>query len=350
MSKHIVFFVHGMGRHDATWHRPALNVLTGAFTQYESYQGKSLDDRIEAVPVIYDDRIEVWRTRMAADFKAFRGALLGDLADGGSRTQIERQLDRLEGWIGAGEDPGFAWTHAADVLLYRWMSTLRMAIDVAVAARILARLQEGGFSGWSILAHSLGTSVTHNVLNMLYAGFGDQPPLDPSTTRPRVVLMVANVSRVLQRPGAKVLQTRVRPGYPSTGALCAYYLNARHRLDPFVYPKPFMPDLWPEPGSFSSSAYQHLQPSHIHFSKDALFRVHDVDHYLVNPRVHVPLFRALFGESTIGEAEFSKAKTQFDSAIVSPNIDAARDRLESMLPAPSGGWQMLLGLCKRIAA
>lgn len=350
MAKHVLFFVHGMGKHDATWHLPGLTVLRNAFGDYEAFRGANFDELIDAVPVVYDDLIETWRQRMAADFAGFRAALLGGLdpLDNSRATAVNRQLDKIQGWIGAGE-PGFVWSSAMDVVLYRFFATLAMAIDVTVAKQILEKLKQGNFLTWSVVGHSLGTSVVHNSLNSLYGtGIDGRPPLHPAETRPRAVMMVANVSRVLQRESAKVLEGRVMPGPLSAGRLCGFYLNARHRLDPFVYPSPFNPDLWPDAATFATSAYQHLQPSHIHFEPGDLYKVHDFDHYLTNPRVHVPLFRALFGASLIPDAEFATVKTQFDAAVLSSNVDRARDKLEALLPAPSANWQKLIELIKRL--
>ena len=202
---------------------------------------------------------------------------------------------------------------------------------------------------WSVIGHSLGTSVVHNALNTLYSSPVDgEGPLHPAETRPRTLMMVANVSRVIQRPGAKVLESQVQPGPVSAERLCGFYLNVRHRLDPFVHPKPFQPDLWPDAATFATSAYQHIQPSHIHFDPEAITRVHDFDQYLKNPRVHVPLFRSILGDVLIPDAEFQTTRQQFDAAVVSSNIDLARQRLEARLPAPTGGWQVLIGLFRRI--
>jgi hypothetical protein len=350
MDKHIVFFVHGMGTHDATWHEAGVNILKSALTEYDAFGDRPLLDHIQVIPIVYDDKIETWRRRMSEDFAGFRAAFLADVDPAEAKGEsLTKQLDQLESWIGAGVDPGFGWTHAADVLIYRWMYTLRMQIDVTVGTQITKHLAEKGNAKWSIVAHSLGTSVAHNVLNMLYSrGVGDAPPWQPAEIRPQVLMMVANVSRVLQRPGAKVYETSVRPGRSTAGALCAYYLNVRHKLDPFVYPMPFNPDLWPECGTYASNAYQHLQPAHIHFEKSEILKVHDLDHYFKNPRVHVPLFRALFGNALIPDAEYLQAKTMFDSKIASGNIDAARSKLEGMLPAPATDWKTLISLIKRV--
>ena len=348
--RHTVFFVHGMGTHDRTWQQSGVDVLSSAYTEYAALANRSLTDDIEVIPIVYNDTIEVWRERMAKDFGEFRSAFSGQLdANEAKGAKFDNHLDQLESWIGAGSSPGFAWSHAADVLIYKWMSTVRMAIDVSVATQIVGALAKTNTPRWSIVSHSLGTSVTHNVLHMLYtSGTQSTRKLDPVQTRPHVLLMVANVSRVLQRDGAKVYDTKVRPGRSSTGAICSYYLNARHRYDPFVYPKPFSPDLWPESGTYAFNGYQHIQPAHIHFGKNDLHKVHDFDHYLRNPRVHVPLFRALMGDAMIPDDEYLKAKTTFDSSVVSDGMDAARSKLESLLPPHSAGWQRILSLMKQL--
>lgn len=350
MSKHIIFFVHGMGKHDTTWHNPGVEVLKNAFGDYAAFSDGDFEGRIEAIPIVFDDAIEVWRQRMAADFAAFKAALLGgmDPTDSAATTSVSNKVDKIESWIGAGE-PNFVWSHAMDVVLYRFAALLWMAIDVSVARQILARLKQGNFRSWSVIGHSLGTSVVHNALNSLYStNLGGIPKLSPAETRPRTLMMVANVSRVLQRPGAKVLESLVKPGPLSADRLCGFYLNVRHRLDPFVYPKPFQPDLWPDASTFATSAYQHIQPSHIHFDPDEVFKVHDFDHYLKNPRVHVPLFRSIFGVSTIPDSEFETVRQKFDAVVISKNLELARSRLEAKLSAPSGGWQQVIEIVKRI--
>lgn len=350
MAKHIVFFVHGMGKHDDKWHEPGLEVLRNVFGDYDAFRGANFDDLIDPVPVVYDNLIETWRQKMSADFTAFRAALIGgmDPSDISKLGSVNRQLDKIEGWIGAGESD-FVWSHAMDVVLYRFFSLVSMAIDVSVSRQILEKLKSGSFLTWSVLGHSLGTSVVHNALNSLYGtGLEGQPPLNVSETRPRAIMMVANVSRVLQRESVKVFESRVQPGPLSAKRMCGFYLNVRHRLDPITYPMPFNPDLWPDASTFATSAYQHIQPSHLHLNPDEIFKVHDFDHYLKNPRVHVPFFRALFGASLIPDPEFTAVRTQFDAAVQSSNLDLARKRLEAKLPAPSANWQAIIDVIKKL--
>lgn len=353
MSRHVVFFIHGMGKHDATWHEKGLKVMSSAWKQYDNLDDDTLEEWVEPVPVVYDDVFETWRQRMQSDFDGFQAALLGstpDVADEDASQikKISDKLDKIGEWIGAGEDE-FVWTHAADVILYRFIKTIRSAIDVSVISQILKRVQQGNFKTWSIVAHSLGTSVAHNCINSLYgAGVDGIRPLDPRETRPRVIMMVANVSRVCERPGARVYDSRVKPGEPTTNRTCGYYLNVRHKLDPFTHPRPFDRDPWPDAATFSTDRYQHIRPGHVQFGKSELMRVHDLDHYVENPRVHVPFFRALLGNIFIPEDEFTKARAGFDAAQNSDWIDAARAALEPKLPAPGRNWDALVDLFRKL--
>lgn len=357
MARHVLFCIHGMGEHGEDWHEAGIKVLRAAFSEYELIAELDFDETFDPVPLVYDDILAGARARANADFAAFRGAVLGDLSNAGeaARGEVESRLDGIGQLIGAGDD-GFLWTHVLDVVLYRFARTMRMGIDVSIAEKLMGKLAGGGHASWSVLAHSLGTSVAHNVLNSLYnTGFPNAPggplePLDPVETRCRTLAMIANVSRVLQRQGAKVYESRVRPGSATAGRLCAYYLNARHKLDPFTVVRPFDPDVWPDAVTFNRDRYQALRPGHIRFSPSGLRRVHDFDHYLMNPRVHVPLFRSILGRRIISEEEFAQARADFDAHSDEDSVREVRARLEAMLPAAGGSWGEFLDMIRELGA
>ena len=353
MSKHVLFFLHGMGQHDASWHQDGLDVLRSAFQEYDHLRSLNFEDVFDPHPVVYDDLLQEIRNRAKEDFGQFKSSLLDSLAESEAsiKSSLERQLDRYQEL--AGVNDGFIWTHLLDVILYRFSNTVRMAIDTSVAEQILKTIKRAHTS-WSVLAHSLGTSVAHNTINSLYnTGLVDAngnrvDPISPEETRCTTLMMISNVSRVLQRADAKVYETKVKPGSPSSGRLCSFYLNARHKLDLVTKPKPFNPDLWPDEVTFSTERYQHIRPSHIAFEKHEIERVHAFDHYLMNPRVHVPLFRSILGRFIVGPEEFRAAKARFDSDSKSQSIDRAREILESRLPAATGNWRNLLAGIKRM--
>jgi hypothetical protein len=72
--------------------------------------------------------------------------------------------------------------------------------------------------------------------------------------------------------------------------------------------------------------------------------VHDLDHYLKNPRVHVPIFRSIFGEGIILQPELETACHRFDSAVVGDNVNDIRDELDKLLPAGSDSWPTVVRL------
>ncbi|MEL7297117.1 MAG: hypothetical protein AAGJ86_05610, partial [Pseudomonadota bacterium] len=351
MSRHVLFAIHGMGTHDATWANPGMQVLRAAFREYAATSPLAFDDVFEVVPLVYDDRLQAIRQRANSDFAAFKGALLAQhdpATDSVTRDSLQIQLDKYESSLGLAGDE-FTFTHLLDVILYRFSNATRMAIDVSVAKQITDRLEQPHLS-WSVLAHSLGSSVIHNTLNSLYnTGLRNDAgesvgPLSAVESRCTSLAMIANVSRVLQREDAKVYETAVAPGSALAGRLCGFYLNVRHKLDPFTKPKPFNPDLWPDANTFSRERYQHIRPSHIAFTEDELDRVHAFDHYLLNPRVHVPIFRSILGRDIVGDNEYRTAKSRFDTEIERATIDRVRDRLESRLPGPTGTWRRLLSV------
>ena len=342
--KHALVMVHGMGEHAEAWHEPAMSVLSAAFKEYAAFKGRSLEDLVTPVPINYSRFLSELRNQWKSDVSKIKITLGTELSkvDNSEKKRVERAIDSVADKIGAGADT-FAWTHAMDVVLYRFFSLTRHRINVSVANQIIPKATTMEFDGWSVLAHSLGTSVSHNVLHALYTTplIDGQPPLSTLESRPKVLAMIANVSRVLQLPDLKVYSSRVAPGSPLLGRVCQTYLNVRHQWDPFTVPQPFKPDPgWPDSLIFDSRQYQHICPSHLIIEKYS--EVHALDHYLRNPRVHVPLFRAIFGEDEIPDNEYCQAVRQFDSGVIDENTNAIRNVLDSLLPASSSQWPTLL--------
>jgi hypothetical protein len=80
---------------------------------------------------------------------------------------------------------------------------------------------------------------------------------------------------------------------------------------------------------------------------DDIKAVHDLDHYLRNPRVHVPIFRAILGHDLVPDSEFNAAKASFDSDIDQAVQAKIRSKLETLQPAPTGDWQSVIRLIKK---
>ncbi len=343
MAKHILFCIHGMGEHDKTWQEAGLKVLKSAFDEYPLLKKNlKFDDVFDVVPLLYSDEFDQLRERWATDLGAVKQALGNQLEadDTSERQRLERKMDDIAEWAGGGGDTFFA-THAMDVLLYRFFKTVRMNVHVQIADQILAKLTKAASTpSWSVLAHSMGTAVVHNTLHAMYESKLNGHSLRVEDTRPRVIAMVANVGRVLQLPALPVYKSRVQPGSVLARRCCMFYLNIRHRLDPFTVPKPFDPDSWPDPKIFNSRQYQHIRPSH--FLLDKPEQVHDFDHYLRNPRVNGRLFQTLLGEDLVPDSDIAAAIATFDAQVVNDATDALRDAVEALLPARFQDWRAIV--------
>lgn len=350
MAKHALLFVHGMGEQVDGWHLKAVEVLETAFAQYQLLKAAKFADMFEPIAVSYSGRFSKLRERWKADVSAIKTTLAQELDtdDVSSRSQVEKRIDKVSNFIGAGED-SFVWTHMMDVILYRFFGTVRQAVNADVGSQFLDNAGSK-HKTWSVVAHSLGTAVTHNTLHALYNTdnlVAGKSRLRPQDTRPLVLMMAANVSRVLQLPGLKAFGSEVKPGPPLARRLCGTYLNVRHKFDPFTVPQPFDPDpSWPDVQISHSPQYQHIRPAHLLIDK--LRDVHDLEHYLRNPRVHVPLFRAVLAPELIPEAEFTEACKEFDSAVVTDNINALRNQLDALQPSASDEWVVFIELIKKL--
>ena len=331
MGKHLVFLIHGMGIHPEKWSVDTVKLLTEAYGQFPGLKSSPFETAYEFVEISYDNIFEGIRTRWgnesAALLKVMGANGLGD--------------DFLKKLVAVGNEPSkdsFLWTHVLDVILYRFVPTVSMAVRVSVADQIMKRLNTGGeIPTWSVIAHSLGTSVAHDTLSDLY--HTDIPgkigySLSPGDTDAEFIMMVANVSKVLET--TPVYTSYLRPSVTLLpDRICRNYYSISHRRDPFTFFKPFDP-LAPWPDSESASAFNALSVQHV-----LNWNVHDLDHYLKSPQVYIPLFRYLAGPDCITEQE--------ETAVIQKFVDdwhkgewAKVDAvLENVLPQQNGNWNEL---------
>lgn len=326
-----LFVVHGMGVFDETWAKPVEKQLGDIYRQYEKLSAVPLKSRFTVHPIRYDDILSNLVKKWQTDANA-----ISKLSQGISASKAEA----LVGWLKtAGE--GFQWTHAADVLLYRCFSDVREAVVVAVANQMFkvinADLAKSQDARWGVLAHSLGTAVAHDALHALWTTeFEAGVAIAPADVKAAFVVMVANVSRVLETD-ADVLTSTVQPGTASNRDRgCLNFVTARHALDPFTIPRMFDPEDWPDADTVKQGRYLSIRVNHF---RDR--NIHGLGHYLSNPAVHIPLMRLLADQkSAISVSEEKKALKEFtDFGDVA--AETAKDelkRLELMQPARSDEW------------
>jgi hypothetical protein len=225
-------------------------------------------------------------------------------------------------------------------MMYRGFDSVRQQTKIAVGNQLRKAIDElGADDQWVVLAHSLGTAVAHDALHALWSS--NNPDGSPSgygakDNKARAVIMVANVCRALQTVPKVLSDSFVRPGNaeaPKCG--CFRYINVRHAYDPFVYFQPFKPTAWPTPDAEQLGLYAHLSPDHIW-----QFNVHDLNHYLEHPSVHIPVLRAMSYDSAITKDEEKQAKNDFNpyGPLTAAAANELRGRLEGLLPAGTDDW------------
>ena len=308
---HHLFVMHGMGRHVPNWPDDTIALLQGLPDRY-GYSwfdaNGPMEDHVTIVPLSYDDVFDRYLQEWGHSAEALRTK--GD--------EFGIDIGDITGWLERADETenNFFWTHVVDVVLYRFFSIVtaevRLRVRMQVAEALEKTLQGGAITPASVLAHSLGTSVAHDSLALL----GSTPintPAGPNHSfmvgnhRFANVFMCANVGRVLETQ-PKVYQSIIRPPGQGAESYVDVYYDFRHRLDPFPMVRSFAPVGW--------------NPKRFVAVDDCMkvldFNVHALDHYLEDPRVHVPLLRATVGHWCITKAEAKAATSTYD-AISEPN-------------------------------
>jgi hypothetical protein len=317
MEKHTLFFVHGIGQHDAGWAAQAQQQLQACWDAIDSCRAQAAaQDAFEIVPLGYDAIFEGIRKRWREDLNQVLGAL----------GEFDPPQDAVAGIVQLWQqtdDDSFLTTHVLDLILYMLVPQLRHRVCVHVFKQLRDRLvpATGPMPLWSIFGHSMGTSVVHDTLQgavmqhwEAYAG-----PLPPGTITPYIVGMLANCSRVLERKPPPdhtgpwpwdVFSSNVWPGRLDTRAMCHYYLNVVHALDPVPRPKPFTPGpTWPgraEPGSARRMA-PYVEAL---LEVPTGLNVHTLEHHLADPDCYVPLFRLLGGMKAVSTDQWAALRSE----------------------------------------
>lgn len=305
-NKHIVFLVHGMGKHAGGWSNEAQSLLRDNFSRYDAVNWKPFNERFEFCEVSYDDEFEALRDL----WKSQQQGLGTVLQAQGITGTLVNQLNEL---AGVTEKDSFINTHVLDVLLYRYARQTAGAVRDSVRKQMLDKLSTLDANEpirWSVVAHSLGTGVIHDTLHGLYT---DQLPGGQQLaqlTRPQLLAMVANVSRVVESD-VDVYKSVVTPGAPDGNCAVRSYLNIHHDWDPFTLPRAFRPKPdWPTLEVRAQDLYRDITINTIEE-----LNVHGLEHYLRNPKVHTAIFNAMLGVDAIDTAAIRAAHLKYVSTI-----------------------------------
>lgn len=334
MSKQVVFMVHGMGVHPEGWSGNAWDLLKRTYEDLDQSHLWPWDESFERVEIRYDNVFEDIRQRWKED----SGKVLDELGQGGLQssavTKIAETAERL------GEDD-FVTTHILDVLFYRFIDTVREAVKVEVGRQISEKLAELPGAKWSVIAHSLGTAVTHDSLHALAVG-NDSPT--SAVRRARLLVTLANVSRVLQTD-VKAYQSRVKPALPDRPGVLHHFLDVHHKWDPVPAVRPFDPhDDWPDSETRNAGRFREIKLTAFSGTPN----VHGLEHYLRDPNCYVPMFRRLTMPELIPEEEANALRTAFLKEHPQSGYDKLRKRLEKMFRKKTGNHRDLVMVLREL--
>lgn len=283
MPKHLLFLIHGIGVHETDWAESVdgpVDTLKKVSARYAYFQSKPIEEKVEFVPIHYDEIFQ----ESASRFQRDAGEIDAFDPTGGLKQGLS--------WMAsAGEkEKNFLWSHVADIGMYRFIPVYRQRVRSHVIAALAARIEKAyesdGSATCSVLAHSMGTAVVHDSLHLLgTVRWGNRAsPFHPAHWRFNHLFMVANTSRLLQtddREMKRAYESIVRPGpIEDPGSYLATYWNVRHEADPVPFPRMFEPVGW-----------QNYTPLLIRHYYDK--NIHGLSHYLLHPRVHIPILRKL---------------------------------------------------------
>lgn len=291
MGKHILFMIHGIGIHEPTWAEepdgPA-KTLQQLSKEYAFFKKKELSSLVMPISVHYDE--------------IFQGQIKEWQQDAGRVSQIDPTgtLAHSLTWLSSASEQNFWWSHVADLAMYMLSPLYRNRVRIRVISQIADVIEQtmdnDGSATCSVLAHSMGTAVAHDSLHLLgtVRWGGHENVLNPRHWRFNHLFMVANTSRLLQTVDEgmkKAYDSIVRPGpIEDPSSYCATYWNFRHEADPVPYPRMFEPVGWK---NYNSVVVRHYREVNIH----------NLSHYLLNPRVHIPILRKLCGPRAVTNNE-----------------------------------------------
>lgn len=300
MAKHTLFLVHGMGVHQGTqWSDEIWKKLVECSERYPHFkERKKLDEYAEPAPVEYDGLVQKTLARWDKNATSF-----GDFALANGLPGAD-SLDWLTGV--AADDAGFLMSHVADVVICRLFRLESEEIKTNIQLRIFKEIQrkraQDARARFSLMAHSLGTSIAHDALAEMgvVERIGDDiNTFNTQNFRFASIHMIANVSRLLQTK-PKAYESVVRPGSNRTkNRYCGRMYCHRHELDPITMPKPFDPVAWGN--DFELTNLRHYRG----------WNVHGWLHYLDNPKVHIPLLKSISKSSAITPRQYREAVNDY---------------------------------------
>ena len=310
MANHTIFLLHGMGKYGTVgadgiykpdtdgWFKQAEAALKGAYDDHIKAGiggGAKFEDQFEVVGINYDSWFEIYRFAWAKQAKEWT-----KIQEGWAGLGLPGDwLDKIGKFLSGADKDDFGWTHALDVVLY----VHRLIRDAAVSGVIsdIANKLEKTPTTWSMIGHSLGTSVMHDTFAGVAARVGQK-----SVMPPRLVCSVANVARALTNSDVDAYGDFLAPG--AEGFRPRAYLNFNHALDFIAQIDPFDPrsGAWASNHSYynySKLSQYYIDPGALDWKgvsvTDAIKTLlpHGFGHYMMQPEVTAILWPKLLNLS-----------------------------------------------------
>ncbi len=324
MSKHRIVLVHGMGSFDKDWSKEIQELIKSNYTKVKSEYATEFDKRFKFVEVNYNSFFEERREQWKNQNEELKAAL----TLGGISSSL---LDKITSLSDKLTSDKFYATHALDVVLYRYIKQLSEQVRTYLAEEFIKAAKFRG--PWSIIAHSLGTSVTHDTLHALFTHQIKHKTLDRHF-RPTNVWMLANVSRVVS-DDVDVYKSVVKPTFDPSNGVVSEYFNAQHPFDPFPNVKAFHSNNgeathW---RNQVGNRYQHiLLPK----SDVTELNVHGFSHYLKSPLVTRALILSIGGAAAIDDEKMKIYEKNYQNKTVTATTNKVKEKFEEIsLGSPS---------------
>jgi len=308
----VLFLVHGMGDNIPGWSTDVLDQLDATLATYPRFAGQPRPFRDQVVveeinyDAVFDKTIEPWG-RDRAELEQFAQE---------NRISLDNALTTLSLGQLPEDVSDFVWETLLDPVLYRGSPIVHDNVRQSVTRQFLTawdkHLTHNATADQvdvSILCHSQGTIVMSDVLAQVgEARHREFLPFSSAKRSISTFMTLANVSR-LGPPDLIDIDSRtscVRPDSAPPFAAgsrnyCRRFINVRHEFDPFCLWQRFEPTM-----SWGDGYVDVPGVRHVHHANTHGFR-----HYLLNPRVHIPLFRALLGRDSISPSEENDAIQNF---------------------------------------
>ena len=323
MPKHVIFLVHGMGDTVPGWSEPLQELIRDKYQLYKISKVRKFDNNFAFAELNYNhvfkSHIDKWQQNASAVNSVLEAS--------GIDNDV---LTRLMGFSTKTARKEFVSTHVLDVLLYRFMKGLKSQVISHLSEQLVGRLNDDStVPNYSILCHSLGTGVMHDVMqaNLTTPHF----PLSTAHGVPEVYMTLANVSKVLEDADTDVYTSAVRPRLADRNRLygCKNFINVAHKLDPFTLVRTFKP-AWKKGAAkplnnLKTDSYQNLGISGLTGNNP-----HDFAHYLEHPGAHVPLFRCLTSKGSIKDAEMRQQLDAHKQTTLSGQFDTVKNKIEAI--------------------